>query len=295
MVIGSASPEHTLPTTNKLDNPTDDSASTDALAEKKMAEKAQRDSHPSGTRTLSTAELRPSRQGQPTTPHWLVIADSQRRISLPLSGELILGRFDPYNQEPLDVDLTFEDQEEMMISRRHAKIIAAEGYHLIEDLGSSNGLSVNGVVILAGQRHRLQPDDRISVGGILMEYEPVPLDLFGRSAVKGKVLRHLIYLTHRGHKVEIKPPNNVMIGRADPEANFMPTLDLSKDGEVATYVSRRHAIITWSEQTPLFTDLGSTFGTRINGRPLPPNQAFPLKPGDHMSLGGYVLAYDVDK
>lgn len=294
VMIGSASAEHTPPATNKLDSPADDSTSTDALARKKMAEKSQGDSRPLGTQALTTAELGSSLQGQSITPHWLLIADSQRRISLPLSGELVLGRFDPYNQEPLDIDLTFEDRENLMISRRHAKISAAEGYHAIEDLGSSNGLSVNGVLILVGQRHRLQPGDRISVGGILMTYEPVPIDLFGQLAIKGKAVRHLIYLTHRGHKVEIRPPNNVMIGRADPEANFMPTLDLSKDGEVATYVSRRHAIITWSEQTPLFKDLGSTFGTRINGSPLPPNQAFPLKPGDHMSLGGYVLAYDVD-
>ena len=61
-----------------------------------------------------------------------------------------------------------------------------------------------------------------------------------------------------------------------------------------TRVSRRHAIITWRKGNPYAEDLGSGFGTRLNGEMLLIGQAVPLKPGDHIWLGGCILAYDVE-
>lgn len=75
--------------------------------------------------------------------------------------------------------------------------------------------------------------------------------------------------------------------------DFIPDIDLNSSGEVAVRVSRRHAIITWRNGAPYVEDLGSGFGTRLNGEMLLLGQAVPLKPGDHIWLGGCVLAYDV--
>ena len=86
----------------------------------------------------------------------------------------------------------------------------------------------------------------------------------------------------------------VTIGRSDPDANFRPSLDLTQDGNVVAFVSRCHAIITWNNHCPYVTDLQSTFGTRLNGELLVAHQAVALKPGDHMSLAGCVLAYDIE-
>ena len=58
-------------------------------------------------------------------------------------------------------------------------------------------------------------------------------------------------------------------------------------------VSRRHALITWRAASPYVEDLGSGFGTRLNGEALLIGQPVPLKPGDHIWLGGCVLAYDI--
>lgn len=243
------------------------------------------------TRSLETP---PGHISPPSAPCWLVIRYSQRRISVPINGELILGRFDPNVTDPLDIDLTFEDQNKLTISRRHARIVGVGGRHTLEDLGSSNGSSINGVLMEPGRVYPLQPGDRVMLGGVLLEYETIPADLFSILSTKADDVRHLLYLTHAGRRIEIAAPNNLTIGRADPDSNFVPSLDLSQDGEVSTYVSRRHGIITWSRSSPYFKDLQSTFGTRLNGETLPPNEAIPLQPGDHLSLGGYVLAYDVE-
>lgn len=244
------------------------------------------------TRSLETTPL--DQVSPPSAPCWLIIPYSQRRITLPINGELILGRFDPNVTDPLDIDLTFEDQDKLTISRRHARIAGVAGRHTLEDLSSSNGSSINGVLMEPGRVHPLQPGDRVMLGGVLMKYETVPADLFSILSTKADDVRHLLYLTHAGRRIEIAAPNNLTIGRADPDNNFVPSLDLSQDGDVSTYVSRRHGIITWSRNNPYFKDLQSTFGTRLNGETLPPNEAIPLQPGDHLSLGGYVLAYDVE-
>jgi pSer/pThr/pTyr-binding forkhead associated (FHA) protein len=243
------------------------------------------------TRSLETP---PGQVAPPTAPCWLVIRYSQRRISLPINGELLLGRFDPNVIDPLDIDLTFEDQNKLTISRRHGRIVGVGGRHTLEDLGSSNGSSINGTLMEPGRVYPLQPGDRVMLGGVLLEYETVPADLFSILSTKADDVRHLLYLTHAGRRIEIAAPNNLTIGRADPDSNFVPSLDLSRDGDVSTYVSRRHGIITWNRNSPYFKDLQSTFGTRLNGEALPPNEAISLQPGDHLSLGGYVLAYDVE-
>jgi len=54
-------------------------------------------------------------------------------------------------------------------------------------------------------------------------------------------------------------------------------------------VSRRHARLQQTPQGWTLTDLGSTNGTQVNGRPLAPHQPYTLQPGDRVSLGAAVL------
>jgi pSer/pThr/pTyr-binding forkhead associated (FHA) protein len=101
-------------------------------------------------------------------------------------------------------------------------------------------------------------------------------------------------VTPTGRKVRIGPPDDVVIGRSDRYVDFAPEVDLNQDGQAAARVSRRHAIIHWRNDQPYLEDLGSGFGTRVNGKMMLLGQAAPLKPGDHIWLGGCVLAYDVE-
>jgi pSer/pThr/pTyr-binding forkhead associated (FHA) protein len=226
--------------------------------------------------------------------YWLILEDSGRRISLPGSGTVILGRFDPDMTDPLDIDLSFEDRESLSVSRRHAQIVGVDGTHLIQDLGSANGVFINNQQIPAVRPFPLEAGDQIAFSTLRMRYEEVPADFLRSPPVEGSQVRAFLLVTHTGGRIELTPPDDMIIGRADPDSGFVPAVDLSREGEVAVRVSRRHARIIWRNHRPYLKDLSSTFGTRIGGKRLLPDQLAPLKPGDHMSLGGCVLAYDVD-
>jgi pSer/pThr/pTyr-binding forkhead associated (FHA) protein len=211
---------------------------------------------------------------------------------LPGDKELVLGRFDPNFGIPPDVDLTYEDREAHTVSRQHARIVGVAGRHTIEDLGSRHGLFVNREQVRPGPSYQLQLGDRVELGSIQLLYDSIPRQVLD-SALSVSI-RHLLIVTPTGRKLTIAPPEDVLIGRSDRYVDFVPDVDLHREGEVAVRVSRRHAIITWRDRVPHLEDLGSGFGTRLNGQTLFIGQAAPLKPGDHIWLGGCVLAYDIE-
>lgn len=78
-------------------------------------------------------------------------------VSLPLDGEAVLGR-----EAGCALRLPADD-----VSRRHARIAPADGGHVVEDLGSTNGTFVNGEAVTA---RRLASGDRIRVGSFVARY-----------------------------------------------------------------------------------------------------------------------------
>lgn len=247
-----------------------------------------------GTSSIEEQEMSGGREParKPAKPCWLTLKGTGRHIRLPYTGEMILGRFDATFGIPPDIDLAFEDGENQTVSRRHTKIISSGGYHTIEDTGSRFGVLVNGDRIQPGRRHQLRPGDRINIGGVQLFYDQIPEYLTGFSNANS--LRHTLAVTPTGRRVQISPSEDVVIGRSDQYVDFTPDIDLSQDGQVAARVSRRHAIIHWRNGEPYLEDLGSGFGTRVNGHIVLIGQAVPLKPGDHIWLGGCVLAYDIE-
>ncbi len=226
-------------------------------------------------------------------PRWLTVVISGRHITLPSDKQLVLGRFDPNFGVPPDIDLTYEDQGAYSVSRQHARIVGVAGRHMIEDMGSRHGLFVNAEQVRPGPPYRLQLGDQIELGtSVQLVYDRIPAYVLDFSP-SGSI-RHVLAITPTGRRLTIAPPNDVLIGRSDRYVDFVPDVDLSREGEVAVRVSRRHAIITWRDGVPHLEDLGSGFGTRLNGQTLFIGQAAPLRPGDHIWLGGCVLAYDIE-
>ena len=78
---------------------------------------------------------------------------------LPASGEIVIGR-----SSELDMVLV-----EDMVSRRHARILVADGKVVLEDLGSTNGSFVNGERV---QRAELNAGDRILIGTSIIKIVP---------------------------------------------------------------------------------------------------------------------------
>ena len=160
-------------------------------------------------------------------------------------------------------------------------------------MGSRSGVFLNDSYIKGGPSPRLKSGDRIQVGKVRFLYERIPAQIL--EAAKTQQVRHVFIVTPTGRKVTVIPQNEAIIGRADPQVNFIPDVDLSQDGEFARRVSRRHALLRWQNSQPYLEDLGSGFGTRLGGEVLPLGESIPLKPGDHIWVAGCVLAYDIEE
>lgn len=74
------------------------------------------------------------------------------------------------------------------------------------------------------------------------------------------------------------------IGRAAPDQEVVPDIDLTPHGGYDYGVSRLHAMITVGEQITI-KDLNSINGTHVNGRRIQPDYNHPLLHGDMLALG----------
>jgi pSer/pThr/pTyr-binding forkhead associated (FHA) protein len=220
----------------------------------------------------------------------LVLAGSRHRIALPTEGQIVLGRFDPSTTSNPDVDLSYDDRGQRAISRRHARILAHQGHHLLEDMGSTNGTMVNMQRLKIGQKVMLQPGDRVLFGDHRFYYRPAP----EMQATGNEPLDAYVWVTFTGRRFALPPFGEMIVGRSDRAIGFAPDIDLEGEEEAAVVVARRHVKISARENRHYVEDLGSANGTKLNGEVLHIGERGLLEPGDHIWLGGCVLAYDID-
>lgn len=106
-----------------------------------------------------------------TPPHaYLWVAFTGNRFSLPSWGEVIVGRSDHTKGIIPDIDLSEEGDAAQVVTRRHVKITARDGYHYLEDLGSTNSTKLNGMRIESREFGPLNPGDHIWLGGCVLVY-----------------------------------------------------------------------------------------------------------------------------
>lgn len=92
----------------------------------------------------------------------LLHVQTQTTIELPQNLSIIhLGK--PNDQIPPDIDVSGFPHSEI-VSRVHADIRVEGDTHYIEDVGSANGTYINHTPLSSGNRHKLRPGDRISLG-----------------------------------------------------------------------------------------------------------------------------------
>lgn len=92
----------------------------------------------------------------------LLHVQTQTAIELPQNLSIIhIGK--PNDQIPPDIDVSGFPHSEI-VSRVHADIRVEGDSYYIEDVGSANGTYINHNPLLSGNRHRLRPGDRISLG-----------------------------------------------------------------------------------------------------------------------------------
>jgi hypothetical protein len=81
--------------------------------------------------------------------------------------ELPVGAFAVIGRAP-DAHVQLQDT---FVSSHHARVEAETGGLVVEDLGSTNGTSVNGEEMAAGQRLLLGPADRLTLGDTIFVVE----------------------------------------------------------------------------------------------------------------------------
>lgn len=102
--------------------------------------------------------------------------------------------------------------------------------------------------------------------------------------------RAILFLIH-GEREPILFENaaNIIIGRYNDEGE-KGFFDMSRFGEVAMGISRRHARVTQQHGQFWLEDMGSTNGTWLNRQRLPPREPFPLTCGDVIHIGPMLKA-----
>jgi pSer/pThr/pTyr-binding forkhead associated (FHA) protein/tetratricopeptide (TPR) repeat protein len=195
----------------------------------------------------------------------LVVIDPQGAVRrFPLTfDELGIGR-EPTNQIVLD---------DVRVSRKHARVYRGEKGHYIEDLGSANGVVLDGALIRGASL--INVGAKIEVGGFVITVVPqgTPANSLGRNVAKVKCLSGDL-----AGKEFMIGDQRVTVGRVD--ANQIVIDDPS--------VSRHHARIQRENNKWVLYDLGSSNGTFVGGRPI---QQKELKDNDKIMFGSIAFRF----
>jgi hypothetical protein len=98
-----------------------------------------------------------------------------------------------------------------------------------------------------------------------------------------QTIHYLIPSSRRQGELDSTLP--IWIGRADPDEQYWPQLDLTNDGGIEMGVSRRHALIRKGGQGLVLIDQFSVNGTWIDQEQLVPDQAYPLSHATQVRFG----------
>lgn len=197
----------------------------------------------------------------------LVISDDAGKTTVVMlvRDEITIGR-----AEENHICLT-----ERNVSRRHARIVRHEGGFAIQDLGSYNGVKVNGIRIEGAVQ--LTPGDRVAIGDYQLRYESE-----ATASLSGDV-----------DEVSIEtqlPARLVMLNAPAPGAEFalarLPVrLGRSEDIQITVNhrsISREHAEFREVDGSVVIKDLASANGVRVNGEDV---EEATLQDGDVLEFG----------
>jgi hypothetical protein len=90
-------------------------------------------------------------------------------------------------------------------------------------------------------------------------------------------------------KICVPTQGHITLGRADQTAGWQPTVDLTPYGAKEMGVSRMHADLYFENDQAFVLELGSSNGTRVNGKTVLMGAAQHLRDGDEIALGGMAM------
>ena len=204
-----------------------------------------------------------------------LVEENGRELMLRV-GESIVGR------EGADVALLHPT-----ISRRHARFIVSGGNHVtLEDLGSTNGTKVAGQPLPAGSQKVLTHGQAIQFGSVKLTIQIPHVAQPERRSLgakdPGRAPIAALGGTVSGARLE--GPAGV-----HPLKATVTTVGRKADNNIVltgdSFVSGSHAKLVFESGSYKVIDIGSTNGTRLNGKKLAPNVAEILSSGDSIQFG----------
>ena len=101
------------------------------------------------------------------------VINNGRRIDLPLSAPILIGRQDAARGHFPDLDLNHDGGYDSGVSRRHARLALVDAATYIEDLDSANGSFLNDQRLQPRTPYRLQSGDELRLGSLILRIEKV--------------------------------------------------------------------------------------------------------------------------
>lgn len=200
-----------------------------------------------------------------------VVVDTTGREHQLRPGANVLGR---------QGDIIIEDTR---ASRRHAQVTVSADALTVEDIGSTNGTSVNGARLGQGEKRPLAHGDTLSLGG----YE---LTL----SMPGQTNKTQAAMSGRTAAIAAPPTTSTAVAfliLPEGEKPLNPgVFSFGRKAENAVvisdpYVSGKHGEFEVTEDGVYVTDTGSTNGTVLNDAKLNPGQKVRLQASDVIKLG----------
>lgn len=99
----------------------------------------------------------------------------------------------------------------------------------------------------------------------------------------------VLFFPNRADPFHYEVNGTLTIGRADTSTRINPNIDLTPYFGVQLGVSRFHAEIMFTNGRFHLKDMGSTNGSRINGKKIPPYRLVPFRSGDEIRLGHFTM------
>lgn len=185
-------------------------------------------------------------------------------------------------------DISIKEQH---VSRQHAVINYRDGIFMITDLGSANGVFVNGERIT--EPFPLAHGDEIRLYVPTLHFNAIVSEEEQRQASEHGTIITAITNTGKGKLIITNGAQegnsiplllaNITIGRATSKADWEICLQDPS-------VSRPHARLELVDQNWVIYDLGSANGTLVNGTPVS-EKGRPLRDGDVLTIGSTVTLF----
>lgn len=101
----------------------------------------------------------------------LKIGEARREVEVQLERPVHVGRLDPSGDIFPEVDISQDDKQAILVSRRHIRLFGQRSGILVEDLGSINGTYLNGQRLPPFIPESLSNGDSLLLGTLPIEIE----------------------------------------------------------------------------------------------------------------------------